>query len=57
VSFDTLTTVEVIERFFGRTRFHQERKIKRFEEMLDERFDFDGLYECLGLRGTFTSLP
>jgi BioD-like phosphotransacetylase family protein len=50
VNLDTLTTVEVIGRFFGKTRFHQERKIKRFEEMLEERFDFESLYECLGLR-------
>jgi BioD-like phosphotransacetylase family protein len=46
---DTLTTVEVIERFFGKTRFHQEKKIQRFEEMLEDRFDFVGLYGALGL--------
>jgi BioD-like phosphotransacetylase family protein len=46
---DTLTTVEVIERFFGKTRFHQEKKIQRFEEMLADRFDFAKLYAKLGL--------
>jgi BioD-like phosphotransacetylase family protein len=46
---DTLTTVEVIERFFGKTRFHQEKKIQRFEEMLEDRFDFERLYAALGL--------
>jgi BioD-like phosphotransacetylase family protein len=46
---DTLTTVEIIERFFGKTRFHQEKKVHRFEEMLEDRFDFARLYAALGL--------
>jgi BioD-like phosphotransacetylase family protein len=46
---DTLTTVEKIERFFGKTRFHQEKKVERFEEMLADRFDFARLYQALGL--------
>jgi len=47
---DTLTAVEVIERFFGKTRFHQEKKVQRFEEMLQDRFDFEHLYDALGLK-------
>ncbi len=50
VKYDTLSTVEIIERFFGKTRFHQEKKLFRFERMLDERFDFDTLYRVLRLR-------
>jgi BioD-like phosphotransacetylase family protein len=46
---DTLTAVEVIERFFGKTRFHLEKKVQRFEEMLQDRFDFQSLYAALGL--------
>ena len=46
---DTLTAVEVIERFFGKTRFHLAKKVERFGEMLDDRFDYDLLYEGLGL--------
>jgi len=46
---DTLTAVEVIERFFGKTRFHLEKKVSRFEEMLEDRFDFELLYRALGL--------
>ena len=46
---DTLTAVEVIERFFGKTRFHQEKKIQRFEEMLQDRFSFEALYSALEL--------
>ena len=47
---DTLTTVEIVERFFGRSRFQQEKKIQRFEELLDKHFDFTSLYSALGLR-------
>jgi BioD-like phosphotransacetylase family protein len=50
VKQDTLTTVEIIEQFFGKTRFHQEKKIRRFERMLDERFDFDAFYKELKLK-------
>jgi BioD-like phosphotransacetylase family protein len=46
---DTLAAVEVIERFFGKTRFHLDKKIQRFEEMLDDRFDFETLYAALGV--------
>ncbi|RLC79465.1 MAG: hypothetical protein DRI61_07840, partial [Chloroflexi bacterium] len=49
VRHDTFTTVEIIEQFFGKSRFYQERKIARFEELLDERFDFKFFYELLGL--------
>jgi BioD-like phosphotransacetylase family protein len=44
---DTLTAVEVIERFFGKTRFHLEKKVRRFEEMLEDRFDYERLYAAL----------
>jgi len=47
---DTLTTVEIIEQFFGKTRLHQEKKVQRFQEMLNERFDFGGLYADLELK-------
>jgi BioD-like phosphotransacetylase family protein len=51
---DTLTAVETIERYFGKTRFHQEKKVQRFEEMLEDRFDFDRLYEALELEPKLT---
>jgi BioD-like phosphotransacetylase family protein len=47
---DTLSAVEIIERFFGKTRFHQDKKVQRFEEMLEDRFDFETLYAGLGLK-------
>lgn len=50
VKQDTLTAVEIIEQSFGKTRFHQEKKIQRFQEMMEERFDFEKLYAAMGLR-------
>jgi BioD-like phosphotransacetylase family protein len=47
---DTLTTVQMVEEFFGRSRFQQEKKIHRFGELLDEYFDFTSLYVTLGLK-------
>jgi len=49
VKDDTLTTVQTIESFFGKTRFHQPKKIQCFERLLAEHFDFDKLHEALGL--------
>ncbi len=46
---DTLTTVEVIGQFFGRTRFHQQKKIQRFEKLLESAMDFGSLYADLGI--------
>jgi BioD-like phosphotransacetylase family protein len=50
VKHDTMTTVQRAEEVFEKTRFHQEQKIARFEQMLSERFKFDKLYQELGLR-------
>jgi BioD-like phosphotransacetylase family protein len=50
VKQDTLTAVEIIEQSFGKTRFHQEKKVQRFQEMMEERFDFEDLYIAMGLR-------
>ena len=50
VKYDTMTTVQRAEEVFGKPRFHQEKKIARFEHMLAERFDFAKLYQELGLQ-------
>ena len=47
--YDTFTIVEMVEKFFGKTRFHQEKKIERFEGLLNEHMDFEALYAALGL--------
>ena len=49
VKHDTMTTVQLAEEVFGKTRFQHEKKIGRFECMLTERFDFARLYGVLGL--------
>ena len=50
VKQDTLTAVEIIEQSFGKTRFHQEQKVRRFREMMEERFDFEKLYAAMKLK-------
>jgi BioD-like phosphotransacetylase family protein len=48
--YDTLTTVEKVEQFFGKTRFHQAEKVNRFELLLNNTLDFAELYRRIGLR-------
>jgi uncharacterized protein len=50
VKQDTLAAVDLVEGTFGRVRFHDEKKIRRFEALLAEHFDFAGLYAALGLK-------
>ena len=47
--YDTLTTVEKVERFFGKTRFHQTEKVTHFEYLLNNTLDFNELYRAIGL--------
>nr|MCU0509090.1 DRTGG domain-containing protein [Anaerolineae bacterium] len=47
---DTLGTIEIIENFFGKSRFQQPQKMERFTELLNEHFDFAGLYKSLGIQ-------
>jgi hypothetical protein len=47
---DTMTAIENIERFFGKTRFHQGQKVRHFENLLNEHMDFDALYQALNIR-------
>jgi len=46
---NTMETVEAIERVFGKTRLGQTTKLEQFEALLEEHFDFERLYEGLGL--------
>ena len=46
---NTMETVEAIERVFGKTRLGQTDKLEQFEALLDEHFDFERLYQALGL--------
>ncbi|MFN8456004.1 MAG: phosphotransacetylase family protein [Anaerolineae bacterium] len=47
---DTLTTVEKVEHFFGKSRFHQAEKVNRFELLLNNTLDFNELYQQIGLQ-------
>jgi uncharacterized protein len=47
---DTYTVVEMIESFFGKTRFHQQNKVERLDALLGENLDFPSLYKALGLQ-------
>ena len=49
VTDDTLTTVERAERIFKHVRFMQTAKIKHLTELMDQNFDFERLYDKLGL--------
>jgi uncharacterized protein len=46
---DTLSTIEVIEGYFGRSRFQQPQKVSRFTALLNEHFNFAALYKGLGI--------
>jgi BioD-like phosphotransacetylase family protein len=48
--YDTFTTVEKVEKFFGKTRFRQVEKMMMFEEILSNAMDFDQLYRAVGLK-------
>lgn len=48
--YDTFTTVEKVEKFFGKTRFRQVEKMMMFEEILSKAMDFDKLYRAIGLK-------
>jgi BioD-like phosphotransacetylase family protein len=47
---DTLTTVQTIQQFFGKTSLHQAKKSAHFGNILEERFDFARFYTVLGLK-------
>lgn len=50
VSQDTMSALQSIEGFFGRSRFHQRKKIARFDQLLAKYFDFEALYQAIGVK-------
>ena len=46
---DTLATIEIIEGFFGKSRFQQPQKMERFTQLLDDNFDYGALYHSMGI--------
>ena len=49
VADDTMTTVDRAEQIFGHIRFKQAGKIQHFVGLLDKHFDFQRLYDKIGL--------
>jgi BioD-like phosphotransacetylase family protein len=49
-NLDTLSTIEVVEGYFGRSRFQQAQKREILSSLLDEHFDFITLYNRLGIK-------
>ena len=47
---DTLTTIEIIEGYFGRSRFQQPQKIHRFNFVGRRARRLPRSYQALGLR-------
>jgi BioD-like phosphotransacetylase family protein len=47
--WDTMKAVTLVEDFFGGTRFHQKKKMIRFQQLLDEHLAFERLCEAIGL--------
>jgi len=48
-NLDTLSAVDIIDGYFGRSRFQQPAKIDRFKALLAEHLDFPALYAGLGI--------
>ncbi len=46
---DTLKAIEIVDSFFDKTRFHQQKKVAYFERLLDNHMDFKALSGALGL--------
>jgi len=46
---NTLETVEAIEQVFGKTRLGQQSKLERFESLFAKHFDFERLYNLIGM--------
>lgn len=49
VDYDTLTTVEIIDRAFGHVRLHEPIKVQCIEQLMHQHFDLSRLMSKLGL--------
>lgn len=49
VNLDTLTTVEIIDRAFGRVPIHEPIKVQCIQKLMDKHFEIDKLMTSLGL--------
>ncbi|MGQ9500159.1 MAG: phosphotransacetylase family protein [Dissulfurimicrobium sp.] len=49
-NLDTMSAIETIENFFGKTHFHQPKKLAYLDDLLKERMDFKRLDSMLGIK-------
>ncbi|MHB0869970.1 MAG: phosphotransacetylase family protein [Chloroflexota bacterium] len=49
VQQDTLTAAGLVEQAFAEVQFHEEKKVKRYERMLEVHLDYEELQRDLGL--------
>lgn len=50
VSSDTLATVEIIDRSFGKVPIHEPIKVDRIRDLMSQHFDIDRTIDYLGLK-------
>lgn len=50
VASDTLTTVEIVHRTFGKVRLHEPIKVECITQLMAEHFNFDSLLGHLGIK-------
>jgi uncharacterized protein len=46
---DTIGAIEIVDSYFGKSRFGQQKKIETFEGLLNKHFNFDALQKSLGI--------
>jgi len=46
---DTLQAIDIIEKFFGKNRFHQQKKVDHFEKLLNKYMDYEALSKAFGI--------
>jgi uncharacterized protein len=44
---NTMETIEAVERIFGKTRLGEASKMKQFQSLMDENFDYERLYKSM----------
>ncbi len=49
VPTNTMETVELVERIYGKTRLGQPAKLRQFQNLLESNLDFSRLYQALNL--------
>jgi uncharacterized protein len=47
---DSLSAIDTVSNFFGRSRFQQAQKMERFTDILNTYVDFTALYEKIGIK-------